>query len=223
MSKNLRKKHSWGSNLLRKLKLKRKDKKDRTFSNRAQRPEKDYASTADRNVDAARSKGVVGGLDASSLLKPETFTESPTKASQKAASSLAPSQGVFNIPIVIDPMETNRLEKTNASLTPGSLKCRHQDGSAESNSNSLQSLSVQTMEREKPTNERREEATNRAEKDTTDSHHAHTTFETFLSFAHNALSHIPKINVQEGDDGSSSKNESRDQKKNFISYTKTTH
>lgn len=207
MTRDSKKKHHWGTAFLRTIGVKRKHKKNRNFLN----------NTTGENVSTTASverfRRVGGNPDIPSLLKPETFTESPAKGSQKAAaSSLAHSQGVFNIPIVIDPMETNRLEKTNTNLTAGSLKGRFQDGN--SNSNSVPSLSVQALEKEKLQSGKREGSSNQAEEKTPDGHDEHTAFETFLSFAHNAVSHIPKINVQDADNGTISRNEPKDRKKN---------
>lgn len=128
MSKDAKKKHHWGSSLLSSIGLKRKHKKEHSSSSDAKRSEKDYARTTNGNgsggrAEAARFMSENGGNpDIQRRPIPEMFTDSPAKGSQKADSSLAPSQGVFNIPIVIDPMETNRLNKTNTSLTLGSLK-----------------------------------------------------------------------------------------------------
>lgn len=206
MSRDSKKKHHWGTAFLRTIGVKRKQhKKGSSFSNNATR------GSANTTASAGRPKSVTGNPDIPSLLKPEIFTESTAKGSQKAASSLAPSQGVFNIPIVIDPMETNKLEKTNTSVTLGSFKGHFQNGN--SNSNSVPSLSVQALEKEKLQNGKRKGDSHQAEEKTPDSHDAHTAFEVFLSFAHNAVSHIPKINVQEADDGTISKNELRDRKK----------
>lgn len=113
-------------------------------------------------------------------------------------------------------METNRLEKTNTNLTAGSLKGRFQDGN--SNSNSVPSLSVQALEKEKLQSGKREGSSNQAEEKTPDGHDEHTAFETFLSFAHNAVSHIPKINVQDADNGTISRNEPKDRKKTHLIY-----
>lgn len=88
------------------------------------------------------------------------------------------------------------------------------------NQNSMQSLSLQAIERENLETERRKE-TNRAEKAAPESHKAHNTFETFLSFAHNAVNHIPKINVEEADDSAASKNEPKHLKKNSSQVSRT--
>lgn len=207
MTRDSKKKHHWGTAFLRTIGVKRKHKKNRNFLNNT------TGENVSTTASAERFRRVGGNPDIPSLLKPETFTESPAKGSQKAAaSSLAHSQGVFNIPIVIDPMETNRLEKTNTNLTAGSLKGRFQDGN--SNSNSVPSLSVQALEKEKLQSGKREGSSNQAEEKTPDGHDEHTAFETFLSFAHNAVSHIPKINVQDADNGTISRNEPKDRKKN---------
>ncbi|CAI4053208.1 hypothetical protein SUVZ_15G2370 [Saccharomyces uvarum] len=225
MSKDAKKKHHWGSSLLSSIGLKRKHKKEHSSSSNAKRSEKDYARTTNSNgngsrAEAARFMSENGNPDIQRLPIPETSTDPPAKGSQKADSSLAPSQGVFNIPIVIDPMETNRLNKTNTSLTLGSLKGRYPNESQNPNSNSMQSLPPQAIERERLEKERRKE-TNRAEKATPESHKAHTTFETFLSFAHNAVNHIPKINVDEVDDSAASKNEPKHLNKNSLQVSRT--
>ena len=205
MSKDSKKKHHWGTTLLRTIGLKRKHDKGRTFSNNTKKGNFNTNNTA-------RYKSIIRNPDDTSLLKRETYTDSVARGSQKATSSLAPSQGVFNIPIVIDPMETNKLEKTNTSLTLGSLKGHCRNGNSNSNSNSVPSLSLQSMEKKKLGNERRQEAMNQNAERTPDSPHPHTAFETFLTFAHNAVGHIPKINIQEADGSATSKHELKDRK-----------
>ncbi|CAI1759717.1 hypothetical protein SEUBUCD646_0O02490 [Saccharomyces eubayanus] len=228
MPKDAKKKHHWGRSLLSSIGLKRKHKKEHTSSSDTKRPETNYARTSHGNGSRAEAAQFMSGNKNLDIPKPpitERFAESPAKGSQKADSSLAPSQGVFNIPIVIDPMETNRLNKTNTSLTLGSSKGRYanENLNLNPNSNSMQSLSPQAIERERerPEKERRKE-TNRAEKATPESHKAHTAFETFLSFARNAVNHVPKINVEEADDSAGSKNEPKHLKKNPLQVSRTT-